>query len=394
MHKHFSFLVCCGWFAALPLVGWAQEEKKSEAPPPAATDKPADPAAPPAAEAKGPAAQKFTATYDQWKEIIKKLRSLRMKYQTAEEKEAESLRAEWDAAIIEADKMLPELRASAVAAYEEAPNLDSTIARFLKKLLDDDIAQDQYEQAQKLADVLIKHESEYKDVYSQAGIAAFVLADYDNAEKYFAEADTAGVLSVVAQKYKALIPDYKEYWKAEQAIREKEAAANDLPRVKLETTKGDIVIELFENEAPQTVGNFIHLVGEKKFYDGTVFHRVLPGFMAQGGDPEGTGRGGPGYTIPCECYKPEARKHFRGTLSMAHAGRDTGGSQFFLTFVPTDHLNGKHTAFGRVIEGMDVLARLQRIDPEMPNSNLTPDKIIKAEVLRKRDHEYVPTKVN
>ena len=103
---------------------------------------------------------------------------------------------------------------------------------------------------------------------------------------------------------------------------------------------------------------------EKKFYDGLTFHRVIPGFMAQGGDPKGDGTGGPGYTIPDECYQENHRNHFRGSLSMANTGqRDTGGSQFFLTFVPTAHLDGKHTVFGRVIEGMDVLAKLQRCEP-------------------------------
>src|SRR5690606_33365249 len=137
------------------------------------------------------------------------------------------------------------------------------------------------------------------------------------------------------------------------------------PRVKIETNKGTIVVELFENEAPQTVGNFVNLV-EKGFYNDTVFHRVLPNFMAQGGDPKGTGTGGPDYHIYCECYEPDHRKHFRGTLSISHARRDTGGSQFYLTFAPTAHLNGRHTAFGRVIQGMDVLAKLQRIDPSYP----------------------------
>ena len=112
----------------------------------------------------------------------------------------------------------------------------------------------------------------------------------------------------------------------------------------MKTSEGDIEIELFENEAPNTVLNFITLV-DKGFYNGLKFHRVLPGFMAQGGDPKGDGTGGPGYTIPCECYQPDHRLHFRGSLSMAHAGRDTGGSQFFLTFVPTQHLDGMHTGF-------------------------------------------------
>jgi cyclophilin family peptidyl-prolyl cis-trans isomerase len=134
------------------------------------------------------------------------------------------------------------------------------------------------------------------------------------------------------------------------------------------------------------VANFISLV-EKKHYDGLIFHRVIDGFMAQGGDPTGTGSGGPGYAIACECYRPDARKHQRGTLSMAHAGKDTGGSQFFLTFVATSHLDGKHTVFGQVVQGMENVDKLKRRDPR---SGGDADKIIEAKVVRKRGHEYKP----
>ena len=135
------------------------------------------------------------------------------------------------------------------------------------------------------------------------------------------------------------------------------------------------------------MANFVNLV-EKGYYNGLTFHRVLPGFMAQGGCPKGDGTGGPGYNIYCECYKEGYRKHFSGTLSMAHAGRDTGGSQFFLTFLSTSHLDGKHTAFGRVIQGRGVLSKLQRVRP-----GIKPDRIVKATVVRKREHKYEPTKV-
>ena len=157
--------------------------------------------------------------------------------------------------------------------------------------------------------------------------------------------------------------------------------------MKLTTTKGEIVIELFENEAPQSVANFLTLV-KQGFYTGSPFHRVLPMFMAQGGAKTDDGAGGPGYTIHCECYKPDYRRHFRGTLSMAHAGRDTGNSQFFLTFVPTPHLNGRHTAFGRVIEGMEVLGDLQHRSTMHEQNPPKADRIIKAEVVRDRGHEY------
>ncbi|HEY1066608.1 MAG TPA: peptidylprolyl isomerase [Pirellulales bacterium] len=179
----------------------------------------------------------------------------------------------------------------------------------------------------------------------------------------------------------------------EEALRAAEAKADDLPRVLMSTTKGDLVLELYENEAPNTVANFVSLV-EKGFYNGLTFHRVLDGFMAQGGCPKGTGSGDPGYKIACECYKPNARKHFPGSLSMANAGRDTNGSQFFLTFEPTPMLNGKHTVFGRVIQGEEVLDRLQRIDPDHPEPGLKPDKIVSATVIRKRNHDYTPDKVS
>lgn len=189
----------------------------------------------------------------------------------------------------------------------------------------------------------------------------------------------------------ASLDEVQKAWAEEVKLREAEAKADDLPRVSLKTTKGDIVVELFENEAPDTVGNFIALV-EDGFYDGRLFHRVLPNFMAQTGCPKGDGTGDPGYSIYCECYKEPHRNHFAGSLSMAHAGRDTGGSQFYLTFQPTPHLNGKHTVFGRVIEGEEVLGKLQRISPDAP-SQPVPDKILEAKVLRKREHEYKPNKV-
>jgi cyclophilin family peptidyl-prolyl cis-trans isomerase len=177
-----------------------------------------------------------------------------------------------------------------------------------------------------------------------------------------------------------VIDQYKEMWKREKKLDSEEKAGN-MPRVKLETTKGDIVVELFETQAPNTVANFINLV-ERGFYNGLSFHRVIPHFMAQGGDPKGDGSGGPGFTIPDECRQQNHRNHFRGSLSMAKTGApDSGGSQFFITFVPTTHLDGKHTVFGRVVEGMDVLAKIERTEPNPPKQV---DKIVKATVLSKR----------
>jgi len=117
---------------------------------------------------------------------------------------------------------------------------------------------------------------------------------------------------------------------------------------KVSTSKGDIWLKLFPDETPNTVANFAHLA-ETGFYNNLNFHRVIPGFMAQGGCPTGTGTGGPDWAIPCETALNTSR-HTRGTLSMAHAGPDTGGSQFFITFVATPHLDGVHTVFGAIEE--------------------------------------------
>ena len=137
------------------------------------------------------------------------------------------------------------------------------------------------------------------------------------------------------------------------------------------TAKGDIIIGLFAADAPKTVNNFVFLARDG-YYDGSTFHRVIPGFMAQGGDPTGTGRGGPGYTFADEF---SAQKHGVGTLSMANRGPDTNGSQFFITYAAQPGLDNKHAVFGRVIGGMDVLNNLTPRDPSQ-NPDFTGDVIV------------------
>lgn len=127
-----------------------------------------------------------------------------------------------------------------------------------------------------------------------------------------------------------------------------------------QTSKGTFSAELFEEHAPETTGNFIKLA-EDGFYDGLLFHRVIEGFMIQGGCPEGTGRGGPGYTIDDE-FHPELRHDEAGVLSMANAGPDTGGSQFFITLAATPWLDDKHAVFGKVTGGMDVVREIGSVE--------------------------------
>jgi cyclophilin family peptidyl-prolyl cis-trans isomerase len=133
-----------------------------------------------------------------------------------------------------------------------------------------------------------------------------------------------------------------------------------LTRCVMSTDAGDMVIELYPDVAPNTVANF-YVLANDGFYDDLTFHRVIPGFVAQGGCPEGTGTGGPGWRIACET-KDNPHEHLEGSLSMAHAGRDTGGSQFFLVLEPQPHLDGVHTVFGRVIDGLPALHAIKKGD--------------------------------
>ena len=123
-----------------------------------------------------------------------------------------------------------------------------------------------------------------------------------------------------------------------------------------DTSMGNFTIQLFEEQAPKTVDNFVKLA-EKDFYNGVIFHRVIDGFMIQGGDPTGTGRGGPGYKFADE-FHPQLRHNSEGMLSMANAGPNTNGSQFFITLAPTPHLDNRHAVFGKVVEGMDVVKKI------------------------------------
>lgn len=215
-----------------------------------------------------------------------------------------------------------------------------------------------FEAAEKLL-MIDKEDQKAREVYGQA---AFALMNWEAAKKY-------------PSKYKDAVAECETAWKAEAEIRAKEEKAGDNPRVKFTTSRGAITVELFENEAPNTVANFIELI-EKKFYDNLKFHRVIPSFMVQGGCPRGNGTGDPGYRFADE-LKGAYRRHFRGSLSMANSGPDTNGSQFFITHIPTAWLNGKHTVFGRVVEGQEIVEAIKGNDV-----------IQKVEVLRKREHAY------
>ncbi|HIB50091.1 MAG TPA: peptidylprolyl isomerase [Phycisphaerales bacterium] len=190
-----------------------------------------------------------------------------------------------------------------------------------------------------------------------------------------------------SQKTRSL--DAIEKWNEELSIREVEEVAADLPIVIMHTSKGPIELELFEDHAPNTVANFISLA-DSGYYDGIRFHRVIPKFMVQGGNPAFRGDesdqsadDGPGYSIKDEHTNEDYRNHFAGSLSMAKTAEpNSGGSQFFLTHLPTPHLDGRHTVFGRITSGLDTARAIEQ-----------DDEIITILIVRKREHAYTPDKI-
>ena len=304
-----------------------------------------------------PAGEDYASLVSQWKTLDGKIGELEKKVGESEEN-----RKTYTQLVSDANDVIEKLRKLTVQHFREG-NADIEKLRTLLGIMINDSVRGRGDQVQKLGDELVS-----------LGMS----------DKFFTAATKSSRLKIRD----------KELFE-ELAIRAREKKVDDLPRVKLTTSEGDVIVELFENEAPNTVANFISLV-KKKHYDGLEFFRVIEGFMAQGGCPDNNGMGGPGYTIKCECQSPEARNHFIYSLSMAKApAPDTGGSQFFITFRRTSGLDKRHTVFGRVVSGFDVVDKFTRNKipqggQEIAIPNVTNTKIIKAEVLRDRGQEYKP----
>jgi cyclophilin family peptidyl-prolyl cis-trans isomerase len=325
-----------------------------------------------------------------------RMERLRTEFRFASPDDREALRAEYEKLTAEyTGDVHPRLIKAAQAVQAADPRNVPAAELVLNELF----VSNQYDEAVKVGEQALAADAGQRSaiLLNLTGISHFATHDFLKAQELLQQAEEIGgpYFRQFGDNFLAASDDYVDYWIRELDVREAQSDENTeesqrLPRVLLKTTQGDIELELFENEAPNTVANFISLV-ESKQYDGTAFHRVIPNFMAQGGDPNtldddptNDGQGGPGYNIACECYRDDARQHFRGSLSMAHAGRDTGGSQFFLTHLPTAHLNGRHTVFGRVLDAQSLkaAAALQK-----------GDKILEATVVRKRDHDYTVEKI-
>jgi cyclophilin family peptidyl-prolyl cis-trans isomerase len=359
-----------------------------------------------AADAPAPAALEQIDA--QWRAVLLRLRRLQMEYLVADAAEQPQLADEYAQAVGEARDVIRRWKSVAEPRYLADPAAHAELGDVLMALAMVDYFGDEFEESARLGGLLLsqgwaERSAQPGPAQELLGMAAFEAGDYAAARLWLEAAQEHGSLQPASERRLAQIDEQQQRWEAELAIRAAEDQADDLPRVRLRTALGDIVVELFENEAPNTVANFLALV-ESGFYDGRAFYRVTraggegaeapadsqpPEFgVAEAGSPTDDGQEGLDYRIADECDQENARRHFRGSLSMATDGPDTGGGQLLIGKVQAPHRDGRFTVFGRVIEGQDVVDRLQPTLPELSAEGLPPDRIEEAVVLRKREHPY------
>jgi cyclophilin family peptidyl-prolyl cis-trans isomerase len=349
---------------------------------------------------KAPDDPAYQAVRTEFLDHLKLMREAQVRYHLSEDSSRDKkFRREWAELCDRGRPLAAKAYAAMLKKFNDNPSASAELAKFLLELLNRNVSDSRFEGMLELALALEAGGVSGEKIAEGIALSAVAENKFELAkpwiEKHYKESEKPRpVLGVVYDGIPALTSD----WAEELRLREEDAKGETLPQVSILTTKGEVIVELFENQAPETVANFIHLV-EQGFYDGLSFHRVLEHFMAQTGCPYGDGTGGPEYLIYGEAEKPNARRFFRGTLGMALSNGDanSGGSQFFICYMPAPNLNGQYTAFGRVVQGIEVVGNLAQVNPdEKKKEGAAPvvlDEIIEAKVVRKRNHEYKPNKV-
>ncbi len=348
------------------------------------------------------AVKAFVEARSNWADSLVEMKTIMIHYGNQEDSTPEALQRYRDAR----EKGRRGLRETFVKAIElyKVRNGDFESAQMMATTLEYFESQSIYENCYEAARLMIDAEVKAPFLYLIAARSALLEGQYDQViPLYKTFVDTYGVekLENVDKMVSGLVDLYPAMWERELAVRKAEAEADDLPRVLLQTSRGEVVLELYENQAPNTVANFIHLV-ESGFYDGTDFYQVVDDFIAQGGDPVGDGSGTADQFIPDEHQRDDRRQAFRGTLLMAKMPDprdklklipDSASAQFTIALMPILREDETQTVFGRVIDGMDVVCNFRRMDPtekKEKSVQMPPDRIMKATVIRKRNHEYKP----
>ncbi|MEM7479431.1 MAG: peptidylprolyl isomerase [Planctomycetota bacterium] len=344
-----------------------------------------------------PETEEFKQAVENLRGVMKEMQEVAVRFNTGEREEGDKWRAAWNEIYPRADKAFYEMLLAAAKEFAEAPAQKASTANWLFRICSEEVEADRFEGILPVLEILVKDRPEFNEAQRLLGITCFALAEYERGKESIdflaKQLETPEQMAFIRDNLDDLIAQRER----EYAKRKKDADPNNpVPRVLIRTTKGDIEVELFENEAPETVGNFISLV-ESGEYDHKPFGTGMKHFLVQGG---GDDFGEPPYTIVSERSKPEARDFYRGTLGMALSGvppkANSAYAQFFFALMPNPELNKNYTAFGRVVKGLEVMSALTKIDPTKEKKEdevkEEPDEIIEMTILRKRDHEYKPNK--
>ena len=351
--------------------------------------------------------KKLTDTIEEFRKIVREAQTLGFKFVNAETADdafpfSEPFYEKLEEGNKIRDRIVPlaiELFELKVAGTDRAEDeLVHLVSNIAARFYD----QHQYAKAYRLTKKLVLNnpDNQFAKVYlARSGLltndfSSRVQAIIKNNQKYFEENENVSATEKLLANNVAVM---NQLYEKELKIREAEAVADDLPRVKFTTTKGEFVVELFENEAPQTVANFVHLV-EAGHYDGMFFHLVIGEIAAETGVvAEKDGVRQLDYTIHDEYEKPNARLNFSGSVTLNSDSPNSGASRFFVSLASLPNFNNKQTVFGRVFSGMDTVYSLNHTykiqdKQQIQIEGVKPDKVISAEVIRKRNHKYEPTK--
>lgn len=348
-----------------------------------------------------PETDKFKLALEEFRTGLKALRTAEIRYHNSDTKEQESrYRREWYEALQPLFDLQADVLSAALEEFQSNPNGKQKLGHILFNTLKRNAEKDNFDGMLPIAKLLFEMNypsTDLPQIYMQCCLAE---NDYDQARIPI----QSSKLSIAnPQALLEQLDRLKEDWDLEQQARQRDLSGEPLPMAKIRTTKGDVVVELFENEAPEAVSSFVSLA-EQGFYEYLDFFYVDNHSLAQTGCMKEDGTGTPPYMLPDENQKPNARKLFRGSLALSTIPNqpNSGGTVFFIPYLPALGLDNNYTVFGRVVSGMPVVANLNRVKPDRKDQSSEdkkkeaksePDEIISIEILRKRAHEYQPTKI-
>lgn len=346
----------------------------------------------------------YDAKLDRWRDTIKQIRATGIRYMDSDDAAgAKDLRKEWNSLREQGRAQQEDLIDAATALYKALKNPSADLSALLARIQAKKLKAGFPDEAYELGQLLLKQFPKDSEIQFATAKAAIYTNHFEEANTFAQGYGTMlqGDKSIATRFLFPQLSELRSKFKREQELRAAEESSDDpLPLVTFETSQGQIVVELFENEAPSTVANFINLVEEGQ-YNGMLIHRVIKNYIAQTGEKFVNGKfAAPDYSIYDECKEDDARFHFRGSLSMAKTHQaDSANTQFFFCHRALPHLDGIHTVFGRIVSGWDTLNRLTHThfhndkDEEEAIKEATLDYIISAKVTRKRDHAYEVQKI-